>query len=87
VLRVRAEYRDGVPRDVHPGLDGENHSGFELAAVRVGWWGRGDGEGGGGAGGAEDEEGLGAVDVVGFEAEVVAELEFVSALSRILISM
>jgi hypothetical protein len=84
VLRISAEYRDGVPRDVHPGLDGKNHPGFELTAVRVGWWGRGDGEGGGGAGGAEYEEGVGSVDVVGFEAEVVAELEVVSTLSHIL---
>jgi hypothetical protein len=42
--------------------------------VRVGrWWGRGDGERGG-AGGGGYEEGVGAIDVVGFEAEVVAKL-------------
>lgn len=46
--------------------------------VGGGWGRRGDGERGRAVGGGY-EEGVGAVDVVGFEAEVMAELELLAS--------
>ncbi|KFY45760.1 hypothetical protein V494_00784, partial [Pseudogymnoascus sp. VKM F-4513 (FW-928)] len=64
------------------GLDSEHHPRFELAAVRVRPLRRGGDREARGTGRVGYEEAAGALDVVGFEADVVAELG-VSVLSHI----